>query len=162
MPFLKLFISLTLAFAALSAKAQAPTPNILISGKYEMHLKINDRVFVDYLSFNCTFSWSQPCTHVILEPQLTTLKGYLEVPNIFKAPLQKAIIQITEAPRKTSLSFEILAKENGQEFKVYYTASIPDSLYEDILSGKTPPTFVGTATLDGNKILGDFTAVKIE
>lgn len=162
MPFLKLFISLTLAFAALKAKAQTPNPSVVLSGKYQMHLKINDRLFIDYLNFNCTFSWSNPCLNVLLEPQVTALKGYLEVPNIFKASLQKAIIQITDSPKKANLSFEILAKENGQEFKVYYKAIIPDSLYEEILSGKTPPTFIGTATLDDNKILGEFTAVKIE
>lgn len=164
MPFLKLFISLTLALAALKAKAQQHDPNVRLNGKYEMHIKINDKVFVDYLSFNCifSFSWDHICTDLPIIAQTRHLKGYLEVPNVFKAPLGKAIIHITDVPRKTNLNFEIIAKENGQEFNVYYSATIPDSLYEDILSGKTPPTFVGTATLDGNKILGDFTAVKIE
>lgn len=162
MPFLKLFISLTLAFAALEAKAQTDTPDIVISGKYEMKLQINDTQFVDYLTFNCYFSWSNACFNVLLEPQTTSIRGQLEVPNIFTAPLRRGIIKITDNPRKVSIEFEILAKENGQEFKVYYKAEIPDSLHEDISTGKIPPTFKGIALLDDNKKLGDFTAVKIE
>jgi hypothetical protein len=161
MPFLKLFISLTLAFVVLQAKADNQKP-VFLSGKYEMHLKINDTVFVDYLSFNCFFTWSNPCLSISLEPQTSSLKGSIEVPNNFTVPIKKGVIRITEKPLTTSLEFEILAKENGREFKVYYNAKIPAPLYEDILSGKTPPTFEGTALLEDNKKLGDFAAVKIE
>lgn len=162
MPFLKLFISLTLAFAALKAKAQTPNPEVVISGKYEMKLQINDNLFVDYLTFNCYFSWSNACFNVLLEPQSTSIRGQLEVPNIFTAQLKKGLIKITDNPKKVLIEFEILAKENGKEFKVYYKAEIPDDLYEDIAAGKIPPTLKGTAFLDDNKKLGDFMAVKIE
>ena len=162
MPFLKLFIFLTLALAAFKDKAQSFNSEIVLSGKYEMKIQIKDTLFVDYLTFNCHFSWSQPCTSVLLEPQRTTIRGQIEVPNIFIAPLKKGIIAITENPRKVSIEFEILAKENDQEFKVYYKAEIPESLYEEVLSGRTPPTFKGIALLDDNKQLGEFTAAKIE
>lgn len=151
MPFLKLFISLTLAFAALEAKANNQEP-VALSGKYEMKLTIGEKVFTDYMTIEAPAS---------LGNQDRFIEGSIEVPNIFTAPFSGSIYGI--APAKIlMISFSIVAKENGQEFNVHYSAQIPRNLYDDVAQKKIAPTFTGEARLDGNKLMGTFTAVKIE
>ena len=154
MPFLKLFICLTLALTAL--KSQANNESVELNGKYEMTLTIGNKVFTDYMIID-----KIAANPVLLISQNTEIQGSIEVPHIFKSSFVGQLFVETRY-KVVSLNFSIVAKENGQEFNVHYVAGISPMNLNKILQGELPPTFYGTASLDNNKKLGEFKAVKIE
>ena len=84
--------------------------------------------------------------------------GTLTVPGVFTAELEKTSYTIMFWADIVQINFEIVAKENGKEFRVRYNAV--QNIEQDSRSGHQ--TLNGTATLEDDTILGTFVAIKIK
>lgn len=138
-----LFISLT---SSLFAGAQALPENSL-NGTYDMQLAIGDTVFNDIMVIE---GLEVVTGSYFFKPQ--KFSGSITVPGIFTAPMENANLRCNPWSGGCDMYFEILAKENGKEFKVYY------SIYFDFFV--TPDVLEGKASLENNVHLGNFIAKK--
>ena len=151
MPFLNRLITISLLCGALNVKAEVAS----FEGTYDMKLSIGDRAFNDVMELKGEFNRLD-----MLSADYDVL-GQITVPNVFTAPL-KGTLSSNVAYKLAYLRFSIVARENGQEFNVFYEADINFSDYDKILRHEMPVTFYGNAYLDNRKLLGPFKAVKRE
>ena len=111
-----------------------------IDGTYDMQIKIGDTTFNDQVEFVTR-------ERGFLEAELS---GFVTVPNAFRAELTGRV-QYGAWVGIYFVNFTIVARENGQEFKVNYKGQINTADYNRM---------EGTATLEDGKLLGNFIAVK--
>lgn len=134
-------------------ECEMPQPGAdLLTGRYNMVIKIGDKVFHDELILSGTgstyiFGYKGP------------LSGSLTVPGVFSSPLTGRA-SCSAWSLSCNISFEIVAVENGQSFKVLYAATIGKET--DNIGDTVTPFLVGTATLENGKFLGNFFAYKRE
>ena len=154
MYFMKIFIILTLLLAAFALKAE-PFPVQNLDGHYTMDLVIQNKVFHDQ------FILSGLNGPIDMRTFGGPLAGSITVPGVFSAPLT-GNGNCSLWGSFCNFNFSIVAKENGQEFNVFYKIQLSHQVYLDILTGKSPVTFEGDAFLDNQQPLGHFKAVRNE
>jgi hypothetical protein len=142
--FTKIFIILAILLSVASLKAQTA----IYDGDYVMYLEIGDKIFEDKLTFAGVNS---PISFLFRGP----VQGFVEVPGVFKSPLTGEGL-CKPWSNYCNFKFSILAKENGEEFEVFYEMR----LYSGVLTDGQLPTFEGQAFLKDHQLLGHFTAVK--
>ena len=111
-----------------------------IDGDYDMQLRIGETTFNDEVAL---------VTRKIhfMKAELT---GSVTVPDVFKSELTGKV-QYAVWAGIYFINFTILARENGQEFKVHYKGQFNTANITQM---------EGTATLEDGKLLGNFIAVK--
>lgn len=125
-----------------------------LAGIYEMALVIGEKTFHDTLIIEST----QPMP---IDTYSGELQGSITVPNVFSAPLQGNANCLLFRLSKCTLNFEILADENGHQFKVFYKAELKGYNYYDSLFNGGAPILIGEAALENGELLGRFTAKKV-
>ena len=113
-------------------------------GKYDMEIKIGEKTFHDVLHIEEVIE-KKPFLNGIF-------KGTLTVPGVFTAKLENTSYSMSLWAGTFGMYFEILAQENGQSFRVKYSAG--KTIGDEILTG--------FATLEDGSRLGDFIAKKIK
>ena len=136
---------LVLGILVFNGRLYAYDPELV--GKYDMEIKIGDRIFHDILHITSSTENSH-------NNQVGSFIGTLEVPGVFTAELEKATYQIALQTGTVYIQFEILAQENGKEFRVKYSAAKNKISNVDRITGK--------AMLENYEFLGTFTAIKIK
>jgi hypothetical protein len=130
-----------LLFMFLMTEMARATGNFaFIDGTYDMQITIGEEVFNDVVELK-----TEP-----LNIQRAALSGALTVPGVFTSPLDGEAHYAFWAALFT-FRFSITADENGQKFKVHYRGQFESD---------NTTRMTGTAFLDGDKLLGHFTAVK--
>jgi len=127
------------------AKANLPGD---LAGTYHMEIKISERDFTDILVLK---------GRLPVRSHNASLAGTLEVPGVFLADLAGKSYCSGPWGGVCQLSFAIVARENGQEFKVNYQATVAN--YYEAFSG-APVILEGSATLENGDLLGNFTATQ--
>lgn len=125
----------------------APTLN----GRYTMEIQIDEKKFADQLELAGIDS------SIHLQNFNGKISGLVTVPGMFSASLTgSAICSSTNSACR--LHFEIVASENGQQFKVRYEAELTGTNYQDALSKGKLPLLRGIAYLENGQVLGAFSA----
>ena len=97
-------------------------------GEYALPIKIGERVFMDKLSI----------TSIAHKPgmpeSVASFAGVLEVPGIFTSQIEEGVLSVSNA--RTKMEFKITARENGQDFAVYYVAEAPVFAESCIMRGQ--------------------------
>ncbi len=127
------------------AKANLPGD---LAGTYHMEIRIAERDFTDIL----VLRGSLP-----VRSHNSLITGTLEVPGIFLADLSGKSFCSGPWGGVCQLSFAIVARENGQEFRVNYQATVAN--YYEAYSGAAA-ILEGRATLENGDLLGNFTATQ--
>ena len=125
---------------------------VSLSGKYVMEIDINGKVFEDNLEMQ----------GVKIPMSLFgagKIKGTLTVPDIFSSPLT-GTYACSMWVNKCRVNFEILAVENGKEYKVYYDAALEARDFIEVMNGH-PAILTGKARLENGSLLGTFKAVQV-
>lgn len=102
--------------------------------------------------------------------QRIPIQGEMRVPNSFTSPLTGfASLQLRWSGTSATFQFEILADENGSQYKVYYAGGISPGMFEKFIQGQIPPTIIGQVYVDEvsgeknqKKQIGTFKAVRRE
>jgi hypothetical protein len=152
------FIFSLLIFPLIFSTAHATTlfHPISLNGQYLMELNIQGRLFHDQLELKSVSS-SRSINGYNFRDAIT---GMVTVPGIFSVPL-RGFGQCHLWKFSCEFHFEILAKENGKEFKVFYKAKFNSKHYLNGLIKNHPVVLTGEAFLDNNEFLGSFTAKKV-
>lgn len=120
-----------------------------MDGTYLMEIQIGQTLFKD------TVILKGKDSEITLGYFAGDIEGSVSVANSFTAPLNgKAFCD--RWGMSCSLSFEILAKENGNEFKVKYEGFLTN--YFKVLNGVENPIFKGKAFLEDGSELGSYIA----
>lgn len=141
------------SFGIFSGNAfSAPDPYELV-GIYDIRITIGDRVFNDILHINSASDVAL-CRFTKIKAMCGTFTGKLIVPDAFEAFIGKGKYSVifTWALDLVKFKFEILARENGKNFRVYYEGS----------QGFDNTTLYGRAVLEDGSLLGVFEAHKRE
>lgn len=111
--------------------------SVLKFGVYEVRLKVGDKEFRDLMTVDSAN---------YLPSGKEELSGTMTVPGVFTSKFV-GTTSLTSS-FNLRLRFEIIANENGKQYKVRYTAYIPDNQDE---------RFLGVARLEDNTVIGEFT-----
>jgi hypothetical protein len=115
-----------------------------------MEIKIGEREFTDILILKGE-------RNLPVFQQSGPVLGSLEVPGVFIADLTGRYSCSGPWGGICKLNFRILARENGQEFKVNYQAKLAN--YYDVYTGAAA-ILNGSATLENGDLLGNFIATQ--
>lgn len=131
-------------FALGLASASGP----VLNGRYQMKLKVGERVFDDVMVLESLKG------DIPLSGYRGEITGEVIVPGIFSAPLKGDLLC-----HGTSCEFKfmIVARENGEEFEVYYDGKL--SNFHEVIYG-SGPEFKGEARFKSGELLGSFVATK--
>jgi hypothetical protein len=113
-----------------------------LEGTYNMQLSIGDKVFNDEMVL------SSPTGGPLDTNFGGPISGQITVPGAFTSPLEGTLI-CHPWNGICGFQFSIVANENGQSYRVYYKGNY------DFFSN---PAITGTASLENNQLLGNFTA----
>lgn len=133
-------LALTALLAVLPFQARAGG---LFSGTYDMKIQIGEREFHDVLVLESDSGHVHPIAYA------GKLTGTVTVPGVFSSPLTGSV-RCHPWSAMCVLNFEIIARENGREFKVRYQGA----------AGYEERDFTGRAFLENGEVLGDFTATR--
>ena len=154
---MKFFI---LAIIALLNLESAPAmdsiidPNTPLDGRFEMTITIGEKTYVDFLNLN---GKDAPIRMSSFGGQII---GSITVPGNFESPLQGQG-RCTLWGSFCEFQFEIVAHENGIDFKVIYKADFARSDYIRFLNGEVHQvSLTGTAYLENGNVLGTFKAIR--
>lgn len=131
-------------FALGLASASGP----VLNGRYQMKLKVGERVFDDVMVLE------SPQGEIRLNGFRGDITGEVIVPGIFSAPLKGDLLCHGAS---CEFKFMILARENGEVFEVYYDGKL--SNFYEVIYGSAPE-FKGEARFKGGELLGSFVATK--
>jgi hypothetical protein len=123
----------------------------VLNGNYEMEIRIGAKTFIDLLEL---VGVDGP---INLQGFDGKVSGVITVPDVFSAPLT-GTANCSAIRSSCQLEFEIIALENGHQFKVRYEASLAGADYQNALSGAALPLLHGTAFLEDERVLGLFSA----
>lgn|GEM_PF-3597380 len=146
---LKTIISFCFTFFALEAFSQFGDRDL--RGVYDVELTINGKVFQDVMVIENE-------KVMRLNSFQGPLKGSMEVPTIFKAPIDGIGVCSIWGNMSCSFSFFIMAKERGQEFRVNYEMIMEGEVFINALTQNGPIIFTGQASLSDGEILGTLIA----
>lgn len=148
---LKSFMCLT--FMSFNVAAMAQVQKHDLRGLYDVELNINGKFFQDVMVIENE-------TAMKLNSYQGPLKGSMEVPNIFKVPLEGTAVCSIWGNMSCSFSFFIIAKERGQEFRVNYDMIMDGDDFINALTKNGPIIFKGDAFLINGDRLGTLVARK--
>ncbi|WP_413287578.1 hypothetical protein [Bdellovibrio sp. HCB337] len=151
--FLKSVISSIIFFSASLVLAQSKAP-VTLDGDYRLELTIKGKVFVDHLTLK---GKNGP---IELTDFNGGIIGTMEVPGMFTSPLRGGRGNCNTWNLTCGFYFWIEANENGQTYKVNYTAQMSRKNYQEVERGEGPAVLTGKATFKDGSVLGTFTATK--
>lgn len=124
-----------------------------LDGRYDMVIEIKGKIFHDILEIR---GKDKP---IIREGFFGPIEGSLTVPNAFTSPLTGRA-SCSAWIFQCSLTFSIIADENGQTYKVNYKgrSRLTNERGEHIAK---PAVITGEAYLEDDSLLGKFTATEI-
>lgn len=133
-------------------KNEGPTFPTL-DGTYDVDMKIGDRHIQDRMVL---YGVNGPIRINFFDGEIG---GVIIVPEVFSAPIQGSGYCSLWASRCV-FKFEITARENGKEFRVFYEATLTENLFNLALGNSQSVTLAGVAKLENGEVLGTYTAMK--
>lgn len=126
-----------------------PKPNITLDGVYAVEFKVGNKVFNDIMILQGVGDYLDG-----EEKKYQEVTGSFEVPGVFKSKLKGHMKYNDPQGNGLRLEFDIMAKENGQEYLVKFVGYMP--------MGKmgTTPVFTGEAYDKNMYAFATFTATK--
>ncbi|WP_374035155.1 hypothetical protein ACES2I_04975 [Bdellovibrio bacteriovorus] len=149
---LKALVSSAILLFTCHGVSQTITPKV-VDGDYRVELTIGDKVFIDQMTLQ---GKDKP---MALQEFQGEFVGTMIVPGSFTSPITGSGYCTYEGPQ-CDLNFSIVANENGQSYKVNYTAKVDAQNYKKYQSDIGPLIITGIATLEDGSVLGEYTATK--
>lgn len=148
----KALVSSAILLFTCHGMSQTITPKV-VDGDYRVELTIGDKVFIDEMTLK---GKEKPMDLGEFQGEFV---GIMIVPGAFTSPITGSGY-CTSRDQLCALNFSIVANENGQSYKVNYTAKVDAQNYKKYQSDTGPLIITGTATLEDGSVLGEYTATK--
>lgn len=127
---------------------------LTVDGNYKMKLKIGDKFYDDVMELH------GKDFEISAMKYQGKLKGSITVPNVFKADLE-GFGDCSYEALVCKFNFEIMARENGDEYKVIYQATLSGLDYKNFVRGATKSVrLTGTAATADGIVFGTFEAIR--
>ena len=150
MNYRSLIIALHIPLLSLLIPFSAKAAGGNLAGTYRMEIRIGERDFTDILVIKGD-------RELAVSGHSGPITGTLEVPGVFIAALEGGSFCLGAWVAKCRLEFAIVARENGEDFKVHYRAQLAN--YFEAYGGAAA-ILKGHATLENGALLGNFTATQ--
>lgn len=137
----------------LGAVVQADQFDPVLDGHYSMKLKVGDKIFDDEMEFRGA---DRP---IRLRDGGGRVQGSITVPGVFTSPLEGHGFCSTWGSQ-CHLIFTIVAREQGQTYKVRYEALLEIDNYLKVLNQGHQPILTGSAYFENGQVLGTFEAIR--